>query len=460
MIKIIDKFRKNRLLFILGILIILTLLILIFRISYAFLASSVNSAQGSIVVDSDDTDNLSFSVGNPLSINATPTTLPENGANLTSSTTASATLIANTTNSTAEANYYVYFSISNNTFIYSDGSTPEIILTVTGPDGEITNIDGLTYGTFSGVSGFDVTIQNGTFGVAIPTTITTNSSTTGTTQNWTFTLTYLNLPSDQSANFGNSMTTEVMIQKNEASTNEITLLAENTTIYGENYSLTNLLGSIGSFENGGWSSECSIDSTIKKYGTNSCRMDGISGSPEKTLSTAATFPLDPTHMYYARTEALVTDATIVNSVSAGIYWPVAEPNFVEGVKVTANEWTIISKVTNRSTFAASNYNFRLDFNNNNVAGTMYFDGSMLIDLTATYGNSYPDKTYLDGHLMYFDDTASMKSINVLENGTFNVNNVNNYTNIICSNGATATINDKGIITVINNGKDTVCKLGK
>ena len=214
--KLIDKIKKNKLLYFLGVLIVGIFIVLIVRFTYAYLAANVNEARGDVSVDSDETDNLKFAVGDPLSIDATPTTLPENGENLVDTTTATATLLANSTNNTAEYPYWVYFTISNNTFIYSDGSTPEIILTVTDPEGNpVTNIEGLTYGTFNGVAGFDITTQNGKFAVANGYTITSNSSTDATEQTWNFTLTYLNLPTDQSANFGNSMTTEVSMTKEE-----------------------------------------------------------------------------------------------------------------------------------------------------------------------------------------------------------------------------------------------------
>ena len=214
--KFIDKIKRNKLLYFLGVLIVGIFIVLIVRFTYAYLALNVNEAREDVSVDSDETDNLKFAVGDPLSIDATPTTLPENGENLVDTTTATATLLANSTNNTAEYPYWVYFTISNNTFVYSDGSTPEIILTVTDPEGNpVTNIDGLTYGTFNGVAGFDVTAQNGKFTVANGYTITSNSSTDATEQTWNFTLTYLNQSYDQSANYGNSMTTEVSMSKEE-----------------------------------------------------------------------------------------------------------------------------------------------------------------------------------------------------------------------------------------------------
>ena len=232
--KLINRIKNNKLLYFLGVLIIGILIILIVRITYAYLGASINEAKGNITLNSDDVDELKFNIGDPLSINATPTTLPENGENLVSSSTSSASLLANTTNDTAEYGYYVYFKISNNSFIYSDGSTPEIILTVKQGENVITNIEGLTYGTFSGVSGFDITTASGLFNVASSYSITSNSSTDATVQEWTFTITYLNLGFDQSANFGNSMTTEVILKKDEYKTFANYIINDVYTTDGEN----------------------------------------------------------------------------------------------------------------------------------------------------------------------------------------------------------------------------------
>ena len=214
--KFINKIKNNKVLSILSVLIIGLFFILVTRITYAYLAPVINDAQTNVVGSTDTVDDFKFELGNPLKINATPTTLKENGTNYTTSTTAKALLKANSTKKTATFNYYVYFQIKSNTFTYSDGSTPEIILTVTNPNGdEITSIDGLTYGTFNGVSGFDITTKKGLFNIANNHEITSNSSTSYTTQSWTIKITYLNLSIDQSTNFGNSMKVNVYITKNE-----------------------------------------------------------------------------------------------------------------------------------------------------------------------------------------------------------------------------------------------------
>ena len=214
--KFIKKIKSNKPLAILSVLILGVFIVLIARITYAFLAPIINDAKANIVVKGDTVDEFKLSVGDPIKMDATPTTLKEDGTNYVASTTATASLKANSTKNKATYGYYLYFKLENNTFKYSDGSTPEIILTITNPNGEeVTSIDGLTYGTFSGVSGFDVTTQNGLFNIANNYQITSNSSTTTTKHDWKITLTYLNLPVDQSSNYGNSMEVSVLLQKEE-----------------------------------------------------------------------------------------------------------------------------------------------------------------------------------------------------------------------------------------------------
>ena len=245
--KFIKKIKSNKLLSILSVLIIGVFFILIARVTYAYLAPVFNSAKTDVMGSSDTVGDFKFELGDPLKIDATPTTLKENGTNYVTSTTAKALLKANSTKKTATYNYYVYFQIASNTFTYSDGSTPEIILTVTNPNGdEVTSIEGLTYGTFNGVSGFDVTTKEGTFNIANSYEITSNSSTSYTTQSWTIKITYLNLSIDQSINFGNSMGVNIYITKTEKVLLADYVISQYTGTQGEN----SLYYHNSTFENG------------------------------------------------------------------------------------------------------------------------------------------------------------------------------------------------------------------
>ena len=224
---IINRIKNDKVLFFLSILIIGVFLVLVIRVTYSYLAAYINEARENVTIGSDTVDEFKFIEGDKLDLNVTPTTLPEGGGNYSQSTTYKASLLANSTNNSAEESYYVYFDITENTLQYIEEGNPEVILSVFQGETEITNIDGLTYGTYNGVTGFDVTEATGMFTVASDYAITSNSSTDATVQNWTFTLTYLNQNYDQSGNYGNNMSVEFIMSKEE----RVLTLAEYITDY-------------------------------------------------------------------------------------------------------------------------------------------------------------------------------------------------------------------------------------
>ena len=65
-VKLINRIKNNKLLYFLGVLIIGLLIILIVRITYAYLGASINEAKGNITLNSDDVDELKFDIGDPL----------------------------------------------------------------------------------------------------------------------------------------------------------------------------------------------------------------------------------------------------------------------------------------------------------------------------------------------------------------------------------------------------------
>ena len=129
-------------------------------IGYAFFIAQVgNKVETNIDITSDELDRLTFTKGDDISLKATQFNFTQGGGNLTSSTSSSANLKANSTNKTVNSTYNAYFVIDSNSYIYTQNeSTPEIILTITNPTGSaVTTIEGLTYVTSGGVSGFDIT---------------------------------------------------------------------------------------------------------------------------------------------------------------------------------------------------------------------------------------------------------------------------------------------------------------
>ena len=180
----------------------------------------------------------------------------------------------------------------------------------------------------------------------------------------------------------------------------------------------NLLGRSGMFDksdfletnSGVIGDGVSIDNTHVKYGSYALKLTGTSSTAEVVHTLVpknenSIFHLIPSHIYYIRVETY--QETKVGTTD--IYWPIAEPSFLSGQSGPAGQWNLISAVNNRNNFSEGYYPLRLDFNNNTQAGLMWFDGLMLIDLTADFGaGNEPDKAWCDANLPYFSNKYNIK----------------------------------------------------
>ena len=155
-------------------------------------------------------------------------------------------LTANNATNTATRNYYLYLNITSNDFIYTvDENTPELILTITDPEGNpVTSISGLSYkenvtttvtgGESQIINGFDITTQTGLITIADNYEITATN--TSTTQEW---VTLVNLDSDQEENTGKTFEASLIIREDspigitEVSTSNITTDSITLTVDAE-----------------------------------------------------------------------------------------------------------------------------------------------------------------------------------------------------------------------------------
>ena len=207
--------RKLSLIFIF-ILILLVIALLVGKFTYSYLGPTISDdleTQGEVTASGDT---LIFTKGNNLSLSATTDNFTTGGTNLTSTTNPKVKLVASTKTNQANATYYVGVLIKNNTYVYTtSGKTPELILTIKDEKGNnvSSGVDGLTYVTSGGVSGFDVTGKTGLFNIKTDYPISTTSSSAGTTHTWTFTLTFVNLGTDQSDNENASLDLDIYLQK-------------------------------------------------------------------------------------------------------------------------------------------------------------------------------------------------------------------------------------------------------
>ena len=197
---------------------LVALALLVVGATYAYFQNQYGSASNADVkVTTYTTDMLTFTTGNAISLYADQISFGQEKGSLSGETFAKAKLVANNKTNEATDNYYVYFNIENNTFKYTLGEDkPELILTVTGPDGsEVTEIPGLTHKVVQdrenkSISGFDVTTTNGLITIANKKTITATPS---KEEQYTLKLTFVNYEGDQTENTTSTLSAKVMIQK-------------------------------------------------------------------------------------------------------------------------------------------------------------------------------------------------------------------------------------------------------
>ena len=223
---------------------VVTLLVLTIGVTFAyFIAKTGEGKQAGTAVTADTVDDLKFNVSKEnLSLNINQFNFASGAGNLTDNVTATASLKANSTKKTAKYNYYVYFQIESNDYVYTTtDKKPEIVLSITGPNGEITNVDGLTYvsatnadGTI--VKGFDITESKPSFiKIADSYEISSSSSTNYTNQEWLFTVTFINLDTNQVGNQNKNLTGKVLMQQEEIKpTLAVYIISQYTGTQGEN----------------------------------------------------------------------------------------------------------------------------------------------------------------------------------------------------------------------------------
>ena len=201
-------------------IVIVSVLVVFIGVTLAYVVGQISDgAIGNANVTADTTDNLEFSVDKDVSLNPTQFNVTEGGGGLSD-----ATLLANSTNKTATYDYYVYFNIKSNNYTYTtEDNKPEIVLTITDPEGNLVtklannNLEYVEAENADGTitKGFDITTASGLINIANLYEITSNSSTNATVQDWTFTVTFINLTTNQSANGGSTLDAEIILSKDE-----------------------------------------------------------------------------------------------------------------------------------------------------------------------------------------------------------------------------------------------------
>lgn len=180
------------------------------------------------------------------------------------------------------------------------------------------------------------------------------------------------------------------------------------------YTVTNLIGAVSSFE----ASELShsgegyiyCNASHYKYGERALLITGASSAQERTYTVRGINQgfvqptLTPSHKYYTRIETYQE----TKAGSTDVYWPIAEPPLISHLSGAAGQWNVLSTITDRSSFTAGNYQVRIDYNNEGSTAYMWFDGFMLVDLTATFGaGNEPSKDWCDANIPFTTDTVTV-----------------------------------------------------
>ena len=197
------------------IVLIVFLLLSVSGLTLAYFVGQIGSAATTNVnLTTKTVDNLTFTTGNDITIGpVNQANFVQGSGNKSGSTTASATLKANTGNNSATETYDVYLKINTNSFEYTtSNNTAELILKVTNPAGNTQTISGLTNVTSGGITGYDITTKQSIIPIATNYTITTTSTKTDT---WTVAVYFINLNSDQEENASKTFNAEVVIEKRE-----------------------------------------------------------------------------------------------------------------------------------------------------------------------------------------------------------------------------------------------------
>ena len=199
----------------------LALILLVATATFAYFQADLgNNKEVDVSVSTlTENDRFSFAVGDPLALQADETSFVKGGDSVSDTTTATALLTANNKTNNATKYYYLYLLISQNEFLYSqNGNTPELILTITKPDGtELTTLNGLTYKTVTDgkgttIKGFDITTKSGLITIADNRKITTTST---IEEKWSITLTLVNYDVNQIDNLGKQFSSKIIISQDE-----------------------------------------------------------------------------------------------------------------------------------------------------------------------------------------------------------------------------------------------------
>lgn len=204
------------------IIIVGLLFLFVVGISFAYFQTQYgNGGKVDLKAKTYSVDELSFNIGEDITLNPNQFNFAQGKGNLEGATNAAAILKANNKTNLAKMNYYAYVVVTKNEFKYTTSDKKaELVLSVEGPDGVVATLPDLgnaidvTDNEGNTFKGFDITEFSGVITLADNKTIEVTSSDNGKKQeNWKIKVTFINLDEDQSNNSDKSFNANMMIQK-------------------------------------------------------------------------------------------------------------------------------------------------------------------------------------------------------------------------------------------------------
>lgn len=177
----------------------------------------------------------------------------------------------------------------------------------------------------------------------------------------------------------------------------------------------NLLGRSGMFDDSAFNSAPSVamfDESHAKYGSYSLLLACEADSTKETYvldpkNENSVFYLNPSHDYYIRVETY--QEAEYSGGTIDIAWPVSAPLFLSEQLGQIGQWNLVSAVNGRGAFSEGYYPLGISLHGNGQNSAVWFDGLMLIDLTADFGaGNEPDKAWCDANLPYFSNKYNIK----------------------------------------------------
>jgi len=206
------------------IIIVGLLFLFVVGISFAYFQTQYgNGGKVDLKAKTYSVDELSFNIGEDITLNPNQFNFAQGKGNLEGATNAAAILKANNKTNLAKMNYYAYVVVTKNEFKYTTSDKKaELVLSVEGPNGVVTTLPDLgnaidvTDNEGNTFKGFDITEFSGVITLADNKEIEVASSDNGKKQeDWKIKVTFINLDTDQSNNSDKNFNANMMIQKEE-----------------------------------------------------------------------------------------------------------------------------------------------------------------------------------------------------------------------------------------------------